>query len=188
MLWSPHRFPLRVTIRPIDLLSSQSPLRGGWNHALSWRTSKSQIVGRVVWPRPGDRQEGGSGRLGQTQLQMPKMAILSRCLRSGAEFFPFPWPAPPRSTPATPTCKRLHLSFGPSWRARTSGRSKSQIVSGVVLSRPGDRQEGGAVDRDKVSSRCGKWRFCRVFGILELGLSRSPDEPDSVTPLASACI
>jgi len=37
-----------------------------------------------------------------------------------------------RSPLKLPGCKRLHLSFGPSWAARWSGRAKTQIASGVV--------------------------------------------------------
>ena len=33
--------------------------------------------------------------------------------------------------PKLPGCKRLHLSFGPSWAARSSGWAKNQILSGV---------------------------------------------------------
>ena len=38
---------------------------------------------------------------------------------------------PHRSAPHSPDCKRLHLSFGPSWAARSSGRAKTRILSGV---------------------------------------------------------
>ena len=35
---------------------------------------------------------------------------------------------PHRSAPTHPGCKRLHLTFSPSWAARWSGRLKTQIV------------------------------------------------------------
>ena len=71
-----------------------------------------------------------------------------------------------------PTCKRLYLTFGPSRRARTSGRSKSQMQVGLSGLDPVIVRRVAAVDWDKVISRCQIWRFCPTFCHLASTLSR----------------
>ena len=47
-------------------------------------------------------------------------------------------------------CKRLHLTFSPSWAARSEGREKTQITSRLVIRmlRGGRRQLTGCVYAD----------------------------------------
>jgi len=64
-----------------------------------------------------------------------------------------------------PDCKRLHLSLGPSWAARSSGRAKTQIVR-YGCRGGGGSEVGGApagmgqsslwIQQSPVSSRCQK--------------------------------
>ena len=42
------------------------------------------------------------------------------------------YPSHPQPRPALPGCKRLHLTFGPSWVVKSAGRAKSRIVRAVV--------------------------------------------------------
>jgi len=71
----------------------------------------------------------------QTGLRSPvvcgSLTFAPTPLTSGAPAHqPFrAYPTHPQSCPPLPGCKRLHLSFCPSWAARSSGRFKTQIVS-----------------------------------------------------------
>jgi len=94
-------------------------------------------------------------------------------------------PSPPALTPLTlspapnlPGCKRLHLSFGPSWVVGSSGRAKSRIRSGWLRT-PGELQPSQGAQTAPHSRGLGGWPgWAREFVARQpVAAFRSPSIP-----------